>query len=217
MALSKLGEESPFPVNKVVVSLVDVPRAVQLWEPGDPEMIAVDDTDKSICDAKDPSIQYGMVVALDGYSFVDPIPALETASSGGWVLMDLKGGADKAKECHEALSNLIDLISGGLSLGGNSFSLGVDTSGDVTQDSPYTSEQGGIAVACQTKADLMHAANSLQSINLGALTTTESGILLKSDPTDSSASSTESLQTALVLPFDTPLWKAAMLVLAEAS
>ena len=215
MALSKLKEESPFPVNKVIVSLSGAHRAVQFWEAGDPEMMVVDENDNSLCDARDPSIQYGIVVAVDGESFVDPIPALETMSNGGWVLVDPGGGAYKTKERHEAISNLVDFIAGGLSLGSEYFSLELNTTGTVAEDSPFVSDKGGIAIICQTKADLMQAANALRSIDSGALTATESGILLKCDPTESSSSLTESIQSALVLPFDTPLWKAAILVLPE--
>ena len=217
MALSKLDEDSFLPASKVLVSIQDAQRAVQFSEVGDPDMLVVDESDDSFYDAKIPSIHYGIVVTLDGDSFVDPIPALETTTKGGWVLIDSVGG-DEAymKARHEAVSNLIDFISGGLSLGGDSFSLATATENVVVEGSTYNSEVGGIAVVCRTKADLIEAANALQSIGSGSLTTTESGILLKVEPSDSSsASAKESLRSAFVLPFDMSLWKAAMLVMAE--
>lgn len=71
MALSKLDQDSPFQVNKVIVALADAERASQFREPGDPEMLVVDEVDNSLCNAEDPSIQYGTVVTLTGDSFVD--------------------------------------------------------------------------------------------------------------------------------------------------
>jgi len=216
MALSKLEEESPFAISKVLVSLQGAPRAVQLWKAEDPELLIVDESDNVLCDAKDPSIQYGMIVTVDGDSFVDPIPALETSSNGGWVLVDPEGSDEQAKERHEAISNLVNFIAGGLSLGNGSFLLGADTAEDVAEEMTYSNDNGGIAVVCRTKSDLVQAANTLQSISSGPLTATESGILLKADPLDSS-SAKESLQSALVLPFDVPLWKAAIIIVAESS
>lgn len=219
MALSKLEEDVPFPVSKVLVSIQGAQRALQFWEPGDPEMLVVDESDDTLCDAKDLSLQYGTTLTIDGDSFVDPIPALETMSNGGWVLVDSEGGDDKFEERQEAISNLVNFVSGGLSLGSDSFSLGADVYSPSDDASSYNNEKKGIAVACQTKADLLQTTNTLQTIDTGALTTTESGILLKIDPAEESSSSTGtgSFQSALVLPFDISLWKATVLILSEAS
>ena len=124
MALSKLEEDSVLPASKVVVSVQDAGRATQLQdESGDPDtLMVIDENDCSLCSAKDPTISYGTVVTVDGVSFVDPIPALESISNGGWAFVDSEGGSDKIAERHEAISNLVDFIAGGLSL--DSFSFG---------------------------------------------------------------------------------------------
>lgn len=210
MALTKLEEDSPFPVNKVLLSTQDAQRAVELRKPGDPDLVIVDSSDDTICDAKDPTIQYGTRVAIDGDSFVDPMPALETASVGGWVLIDPMEGNDKFQENQEAITNLVDFISSGMSLGVDSFSLGTDTTDAVS--TMERKAKGGIAITCRTKAEMVQIANTFQSLEPGTLTTTESGILLKVDPMEGS---TPAMQRALVLPFDMPLWKASALVLSE--
>lgn len=218
MALSKLQEDAVLPVSMVIVSTQVAARAVQQWEPGDPDIILVDESDSSLCNAKDPCIRYGMVVTVEGDSFVDPMPALQTATKGGWVLVDPEGGSDKMTERHEAIANLVAFICGGMSL--DSFSLGEceSSANDANDSPPFDTEIGGIAIACETNADLIQAANSLQTVDLGTLTTTESGILIKSDPAEGSLSQTKSLHCALAIPFDLPLWKqAALLVMDEIS
>lgn len=216
MALSKLEEDSIIPFSKVIVSIQDAERSAQ--ESNDFEILVVDENDSSLCDAKDPSIRYGTVVTIDGDSFVDPMPALETTTRGGWVLvMDAERGSDKTTERHEAISSLVDFISGGMSL--DSFSLGEDdSSGDDEQGSPFNNEKGGIAITCKTKADLVQAANTVHSVSSGTLTTTESGILIKSNPVEGATSGSKPLQSALVLPFDLTLWKqAASIVMTDVS
>jgi len=217
MALSKLEEDSVLPASKVVVSIQDAERATQLYELGDPNILMVDENNCCLCSAKDPTISYGTVVSIDGVSFVDPIPALESISTGGWAFVDSQRGrrSDKVTERHDAISNLVDFIVGGLSL--DLFSLGnKESSGDCDLPLENKTNRGGIAIACQTKADLAQAANCFQSISSGSVTATESGILIKSE--ESSSADNYPLQSALVLPFDIPLWKqAAIIVMPEGS
>jgi hypothetical protein len=216
MALSKLEEDSVLPASKVVVSIQDAARATQLYELGDPNILMVDENNCCLCSAKDPTISYGTVVSIDGVSFVDPIPALESISNGGWAFVDSQlGGSDKVAERHDAISNLVDFIVGGLTL--DLFSLGnKESSGDCDLPLENKTNRGGIAIACQTKADLAQAANCFQSIGSGSVTATESGILIKSE--ESSSADNNALQSALVLPFDISLWKqAAIIVMPEGS
>ena len=214
-ALSRLN--SPFPVSYVIVSKEYASRAVQFWEEGDPDIMYADDVTGSLCNAKDSSVRYGTIIMVGGGSFTDPTPALDATANGGWVLVDSEDKSDNIKEYHEAISSLVDFLIGGTSLGSGSLSFGSKVS--LPEDDAEKIEfeckhdKGGIAISCRTRADIVHAANALKSIDIGSLVTTESGILLRqSPPTESSASSNLSLQSALVLPFDTPLWETAILV-----
>jgi hypothetical protein len=136
--------------------------------------------------------------------------ALEASSNGGWVFVDAEGGSDKLVERHEAISNLVEFIWGGLSL--DSFLLGEDDdSGD--KDPPFHNTcKGGIAIGCRTKADLVQGASTLHSTGSGTLTTTASGILIKSE---GSYFTDKSLKSCLVLPFDIALWKQAAIILSS--
>lgn len=216
-ALSRL--DSPFPVTGVIVSKEDASRAVQFWEQGDPDIMYADDITGLLCDAKDASVRYGTIITVGGSSFIDPTPALDATTKGGWVLVDSEDSSDNIKVRHGAISNLVDFLIGGASLGSGSLSLGSNIS--LPEDDAEKIEfeckhdKGGIAISCRTRADVVQAANALKSIDIGSLVTTESGILLRTSPavpTESSSSSNVSLQSALVLPFDTPLWETAILV-----
>lgn len=214
---------SPFPIAMVIVSKQDATRALQFWEQGDPDIMFVEDATGLLYDAKDSSIRYGTVITVAGSSFIDPTPALDTTAKGGWVLVDSEDNSDDVQERHEAISGLVDFIIGGASLGSASLMLGSE---HVTPQGGADSscsdrfqgnvdEKGGIAIACQTKADVFQAAKALKSIDAGSLVTTESGILMRTGPTvptDSSSSFDLSLESALVLPFDLPLWETAILV-----
>jgi hypothetical protein len=208
---------SPFPIAVVIVSKQDAFRALQFWEQGDPHIMVVEGTTGLLYDGKDSSIRYGTVITVAGSSFIDPTSALDTTAQGGWVLVDSEDNSDKMEERHEAISSLVDFIIGGASLGSAFLTLGSkhvtpQCRGDRFQGNNV---KGGIAIACQTKADVVQAANALKSIDAGSLVTTESGILLRTGQavtTESSSSFDLSLQSALVLPFDLPLWETAILV-----
>jgi hypothetical protein len=214
-ALSRL--HSPFPIAVVIVSELEASRALQFWKQGDPDIMFVEGVSGLLCDAKDASIRYGTVITVAGSSFIDPTPALDTTAKGGWVLVDTKDNSDNIQERHEAISSLVDFLIGGASLGSGFLTLGPEqvTPQGGADRFECNNENGGIAIACQTKADVVQAANALKFIDIGSLVTTESGILLRTGPTaptDSVSSCNLSLESALVLPFDMPLWETAILV-----
>lgn len=216
-ALSHL--HSTFPVNGVIVSKEYACRAIQFWKQEDPDIMYADDVTGLLCDAKNASVRYGTIIKVGCSSFIDPTPALEVTAKGGWVLVDSEDNSDNIKENHGAISSLVNFLIGGASLGSGSLSLGSNISlpEDDTEKIEFKSkhDKGGIAISCRTRADLVQAANTLKSIDIGSLVSTESGILLRTspaEPTESSSSSNVSLQSALVLPFDTPLWETAILI-----
>lgn len=221
-ALSHL--DSSFPVTGVIVSKEDASMAVQYWDQGGPDIMYADDVTGLLCDVKDASVRYGTIITVGGSSFIDPTPSLDATAKGGWVLVDSEDNSGNIKERHGAISSLVDFLIGGSSLGSGSLSLGSNISLPEDDAEKFEFEckndKGGIAISCRTRADVVQAANALKSIDIGSLVTTESGILLRTSPavpTESSSSSNVSLQSALVLPFDTPLWETAIIVFTTES
>jgi hypothetical protein len=146
----------------------------------------------------------------------DPMAAIETIAKGNWVvLVDGKSGIDSDSEV-----NRVDSIASFLHLavaaaGGPSLVDG--SSGLLLKSSEYedTTELGGVAVSCSNKAMIIQLASVVQDMKAGSsMASTESGILIQGTNSDSPSSS-PSLQTALLLPFDVVMWKTALLIYGE--
>ena len=154
---------------------------------------------------------------------VDPIPALECISRGGWVIVDSQEIEDDTERFH-AVSSLVELLASSASLTFSSLTLfGNGNSGDTSDDVGMSakSSPGGIAVVCGSNTDIFSFAPLIQLIRSyggTSLSSTESGILISQNSGASSLEAdraTRKIQTALVLPFDSSLWKTSSLFLQE--
>lgn len=221
-ALSLLDEDDMmFLVDRVLVSEQDAHRTASFWKEGDPQMLIVSETDGTLCSASDEAECYGTSFLVEEKVFLDPLPALDTVSNGGWAFVDTDEASNEESR-QEAMCNLVSLLSSsGISSGaslqlGSGLLLDSGKSGNL-RVSPYANDgKAGLAVTCRTTSDVVKMASVLQVSLSGGVTSTDSGILLQSDSMD--ASNTEpTLSSALVLPFEIPLWKAASYVLGKES
>ena len=154
------------------------------------------------------SFPMGKILKCEPDTFLDPLLTLGTVSKGGWVVVDPNDEADEAvlrKE--QQVSSLLQFLSSA----STSSSAGPDNLYLPGSSETTASPRGGIAICCSTQNFLVQMATVMQQLRCGDMltTSTESGIFL---PTSVSARSDGSLplQTALVLPFDTQLWKIAL-------
>jgi hypothetical protein len=218
-----LAEGAPNPIDRVVLSdqmfqrLLDTPDHPL---EGTEIMYLPDDGDGLVASSHEGmSFPCGKIFKMPKDSdmvLADPMSAIETISQGNWaVLVDEKSGIDSHSEV-----NRVDSIASFLNLavaaaGGPS--LMVDgSSGLLLKSSDYedTTEIGGVAVSCSNKAMVIQLASVVQDIQSGSsMASTESGILIQG--TSDSDSSSPSLQTALLLPFDVVMWKTALLIYGE--
>jgi hypothetical protein len=148
----------------------------------------------------------GRLMSLAAHGYTDPMVAIETNAKGGWVLLDSKDVSDNDVRM-SGLESLVGLLVACSASG----SAGVVVLGEPKKDSTMESsfENGGIALTCATKADVFHAAATLQALQSSS-TTTSSGILVANS--SSEVSDTLRLQSAAVLPFDDLLWATAAIV-----
>lgn len=124
----------------------------------------------------------------------DPFPAMNTVSTGGWVLVEFEAGDPRKRQ--EGVSSLIQLLAAGAS---SELSLG-----EKAEES--SGESGGLAWICETKADILHAGTAMRSLE--TVESSSGGILLSA----ASSSSDSSLKCALMLPFDEIVWQTALLM-----
>jgi hypothetical protein len=154
------------------------------------------------------SFPMGKILRCEPDTILDPLLALDTISNGGWVVVDPNDEADEAvlrKE--QQVSSLLQFLSSA----STSSSTGPDSLFLPGPSESTAASRGGIAICCSAQNFLLQMATALQQLRCSDMiaTSTESGIFI---PTGISARPTgsQSLQTALVLPFDTQLWKIAL-------
>ena len=203
-------------IDRVLISGSDVAQVVKQMSREDgetvPEIIYVDNQDKTIRSVEDASHILGGVVSLRDDEFTDPLPALDIMSKGGWVVIDSEEIVDENKR-EQAIGGLVDFLAAGASSSASSSSLllGADKSdqGGDTEEGVEAGNKGGIALSCTNKSDVLRAGSYSQSAaSSGSLTTTDGGILIQSSADDVASS----LKIAVAVPFDAMLWKAAAVV-----
>ena len=182
---------------------------VVLWDDGNANNHDKD-TDKfvfvsanGILSSQPPGLS-GQRLSLAECGLTDPMAAMETNSKGGWILVDSKHISDNDARI-SGINTLVELLVAG-SAGG---SAGVVLLGEPKKEPSSILETGGIAWTCPTKADVFHAATTLQSLQSSS-TTTASGILVPS--TSLETNDNLRLHSAVVLPFDELLWATAVAV-----
>mmetsp|Transcript_2745 Transcript_2745/g.3757 ORF Transcript_2745/g.3757 Transcript_2745/m.3757 type:complete len:182 (+) Transcript_2745:3-548(+) len=153
----------------------------------------------------------------------DPIFAMDTVLSGQWVLVDASNVKDENDRC-QAISSLVEFIGGVALTSFSPFSpMLLKQDDDETTTMTVPQENGGVALVCNTKSDLFQAGVSITSHLQSAankMEMTDSGILLpqssaaKEEDYDiiDSSPSIAGIKSAIVIPFDTLLWKNAMVV-----
>ena len=167
------------------------------------------------------SLPFGSVLLMPSDNAIavsHPVDAMRILGDGRWILLENEAcGADPDKEPLrvDAVAGFLD-IAATASTGKWGFSAGQDVGEDVRLilkgDVPVTQEhplRGGVAVSCSTKSFLVQFASVLKSFQSASSSTmTDSGIVIHRV----SDSSSPMLPTALILPFDMSLWKAATMM-----
>ena len=216
-------EDNPFSNDVVDFNLVD--RALlsdqsfqNLLSSSDPyvhlsEVLYMndDDVDSLALSRNGVSFPFGTFVKMPDDATVavsDPIEAMESLSKGKWVVLFNEGDNSEEALRIDAIGNFLDIASTTACGDWETSELG---SGLLlrTDDRYQSSENGGVAVVCSSPSAVVMLASELQRMQPGTSTSvTESGIIVRS----SSVESSSTLPTALILPFDITLWKAAHLV-----
>lgn len=144
----------------------------------------------------------------------DPIQAIELISVGKWLLLE-KGRIDDQEGSLriDAVGNFVDVICSSSENWDSSpqkSGLVLPRTGTEQKES-NTSNLGGVAIACDTKSEVMKLASILQ-LNKGGITKsfTESGIILQSS-TEASAT----VPTAVILPFAIDSWQIATFIFGK--
>ena len=167
------------------------------------------------------SLPFGSVLLMPSDSAIavsHPLDAMRMIGDSRWILLENEArGADPDKETLrlDAIASFLDLAAT-TSAGKWGISAGQDDGEDLQLifkgDVPVTQEQpirGGVAVSCSTKSFLIQLASVLESFqSASSATTTDSGIIIHS----LSDVLSPSLPTAMILPFDMSIWKAAAMM-----
>mmetsp|Transcript_20121 Transcript_20121/g.50066 ORF Transcript_20121/g.50066 Transcript_20121/m.50066 type:complete len:308 (+) Transcript_20121:54-977(+) len=145
----------------------------------------------------------------------DPIQAIEQISSGKWLLLETNEGRidDQVESLRiNAVGNFLDIVSSNSNIWNSSSEPGglvLPSTGAEDQESD-TSNFGGVGVTCNSKSEVMKLASVLQMRQGGSLNSvTDSGIILQS------SEASNSVATAVVLPFAIDLWQVATLVFGD--
>lgn len=146
---------------------------------------------------------------LEGEPFVNPIPALDHINIGKWVVADCTDVESK-EDRHNHLSSLATFLEASSTSNGALDSLSLIpvselTSTDLKSDDNNKSK-GGLAVVCHNIDEFFEASVLSKTFRGSSTTTTESGILIQSDP---ESMEKRGLKFAITLPFDFALWKSA--------
>eukprot|EP00978_Attheya_sp_CCMP212_P010525 scaffold25543_cov55-Attheya_sp.AAC.5 len=229
------------PVDRILISQDGIGRALQSSlltssstsrSNSNIDLIYEGNEDGMLRSVSDETILYGKTIFLgEDTSKMDPIPALDAVSMGGWVILDPKAIRDEEDRL-SAVSSLINFVSGAKisSTGAGVLLLGGGTSLDagdveetmVTMDAEAFlggGELGGLALCCRTDSEIMKSAEYIQSMLFGgSITSTESGILLQQKLSDDGSDSKQpSLNAAVLLPLEPHLWKTAAYVFSDYS
>ena len=183
----------------------------------------------------------GIIVRLPASGIlIDPMPALNaildttttttmynnntpnaTTLLTKWIVLESDPGEPLPRQ--EGIASLVPLLAGAAAAGGgggggDALFMGEDAPTTITT----TSRRGcGVAWACQTKSDLLHAGMVVQSLE--RVESTRGGILLSSPLSSLTAAqsgdekSRMQLHCALLLPFDLVVWQTALKFFREST
>ena len=149
----------------------------------------------------------------DKSQLTDPIPALQCVSQGKWVIIQPNDDNNDNNEQQRkiALDSLVELLVASTS----SLSSLVLNDDNDSKGATNNVDMGGVAIACQSKSDIIHTGSIIQSLlgNGSSITCTDSGIYIPSDNNDQSSPTL--LKFAIVLPMDVMLWKTAFFIFGK--
>ena len=145
----------------------------------------------------------------------NPIHALQLISGGKWVLLEKADGGmdDQAESVRiDAVGDFLDIALSSSKMDNMQYvaqdsGLVLPTTGTAEEET-NDFDLGGVAVACDTKSEVMKLASTLQLTQCGEIT--ESGIML-----ERSADQPTPLPTAIVLPFALDSWQIATMVFGK--
>lgn len=232
-ALSHLSEDitPPFRGNfiaeRVIVSEDGIGRALRdmrRYGAGrdDPDILYEREEDRTLRSVGDESSVHGGIISLDGEGSVDPIPALNIVSGGGWVVLDWDKVQDEQKR-EEAAKNLVEFMSFGAASENSLLLDDADGMQANSHDFVEKGASGGFSLCCKTKGDIIMA-GSLAKLSQASrsLRATESGILFQHDSynfgdvmSNAERAHGNSLKSAFLLPFDAMMWETALLLFSD--
>jgi hypothetical protein len=168
------------------------------------------------------SLPFGNVVVMpddNTFAVSNPMDAMRLLGDGWWIILENeKRGVDPEKEPLriDAISSFLDIAAtsstGIWSTDTAEGENGSDGRLILKSDASVIPEQklcGGVAVSCCSKSFFVQLASVLRSFPSGSSTTmSESGIIIQ----ETSGLSPPSIPTALILPFDMSIWKAALMI-----
>ncbi len=157
---------------------------------------------------------------------VNPMPILETVLGGRWAILD---GSDDGSIDNKSMCSLVGLVSNSVGGVGGGLLSGSSTSAETETD---TTTSGGIGIRCNTQAEVVEMGSLFQSMGEKNFQMTESGVLITTptssvssindepdtgedddqQQTDNNCDESKSVQYALVMPFDSSLWKTASFI-----
>lgn len=211
-------------IEKVLISENDVARVLKQYngniDASEVDILYASEDDNTVRNIEDTTRIVGLIVTLQDGELLDPIPALDTLSSGGWVVVDSNDIKDEDKR-DQAVMGLVEFLSAGASSSATGESLLLGTGGSdgdkASQGDASRNKEGavtrGIVLSCSSKTDVLRAGASSQSIvTSDSLTTTEGGILIQAEETATRGRRKQCLKAAVAIPFDATLWKAVSVV-----
>ena len=181
-----------------------------------------EDDNLFLCSSQGLSTPFGNILSTPSDAAMpveDPMEAIELINGGKWLMLekDEERIDDQVESLRiDAVGNFLDIVISSSS-DGNIWNSSPETNGlvlprtGVEQEQNDASNFGGVAVACNTKSEVMKLASALQLKQGGnTKSVTESGIILQSSEDASPA-----VSTAVVLPFAIDSWQVATMVFGE--
>ena len=215
LADDQWGSFSPPPgkarlVDRVLVSEDRLTQSLQYID-HDMDIYYLKDADHTLRDARDEDVVLGGHIVLLEDVVTDPLPALDTVTGGDWIVVDSDRIQDEFKK-KESITSLVNFLSAGSS---TTAELLIEVEKVLLCDSDNLSKKGGIALSCNSKADLVYLCGLVRSISSEvSYAKTKSGILVQHHK-EGAKREPKSNKSAIIIPFDADLWMAASFMIGE--
>ncbi len=131
----------------------------------------------------------------------DPMPVLEPVSRGDWVVLDGNENVDD-----DSISSLVEIVTDGVD------AFGALDDSTLRDKSSLGLSSGGIGLSCSSQASVMEVGAIIASlVGRKKYEITDSGIIIQSQTPENSERTTY----AIVMPFDSLLWKTSSFFLLQ--